>query len=729
MKNLYWLALVALVACQSPVSDNRSAASVPLHSLTLSWTTSPATAHTLLPSPFPTALTYDVLLHPASGADVTQTGLGVTSWTFNNLASALYTITVTGKDGSGNPILSGTASADMTAAAVQNPSITLFYNSTVGTGSGKIHLTFDCTGTSVATTSVTLVAPSGATLVSNAALAGSSPTFTYTNLSAPVGTYKLFAKFLTGSTYAFKLDSVLVFQNVDTVASITVAPSDFGANYVPVSSLLLSTPTPMYNGQSQTLTATLNAGASNPLLTWSSNAPNVATVNQNGLVTGVSVGTAIITARSIDNTTVSSTASVVVSVAPKDLTAFSVQLPLTQTASTDSAMGVISGTNISVWVPYGTNVSSLVPTFATTGAGVTVGATTQSSGVTPNNFSSPVAYTVTATDSSTKTYTVTVNVAAGYAIVATEYNGTIWSSQDNGATWSSVGTSQKWNNSTASANGTVMFASAGGYAGGTSSINRSVDGGITWTAVSPVAGFGGLATSDNGSIVGAVTYDGSNTFYWSKDAGTTWNTTTIPDYYWQLLQCSSDGTKWLAYNAGASASNVNLFTGTFDGVSTWTWTRNAEGYSSESNNYASGWTLSKSGTKIFMTISGNNNTYLSTDFGVSWPPISHPGTTVTGSTMSGNGAVLVIVADGNLYTSTNAGSTWTLATIPGLSAAGSLATTPTISYDGTRMAFVATSGTLAGGVFVSVNSGLNFGQLASPSLTGHTFSSIVVQNQ
>jgi hypothetical protein len=87
----------------------------------------------------------------------------------------------------------------------------------------------------------------------------------------------------------------------------------------------------------------------------------------------------------------------------KDITAFSFASP--------PAVGVITGTNIAVTVPYGTNVTALVASFTTTGVSVKVGTVTQISGSTANNFTSPVTYTVTAADASAKTYTVTVMVA------------------------------------------------------------------------------------------------------------------------------------------------------------------------------------------------------------------------------------------------------------------------------------------------------------------------------
>jgi len=74
--------------------------------------------------------------------------------------------------------------------------------------------------------------------------------------------------------------------------------------------------------------------------------------------------------------------------------------------------GVIGENTITLTVPSGTVLNALVATFATTGQRVTVGGVIQVSGITQNNFSTTVIYTVTAEDSSNKIYTVTVTVAA-----------------------------------------------------------------------------------------------------------------------------------------------------------------------------------------------------------------------------------------------------------------------------------------------------------------------------
>jgi hypothetical protein len=91
--------------------------------------------------------------------------------------------------------------------------------------------------------------------------------------------------------------------------------------------------------------------------------------------------------------------------------------------------GVIneSAKTILVTVPFGTPVTALIATFTTTGTGVMVGTTVQTSTTTPNNFTNPVAYIVTAGDTSTVTYSVTVTItqsiplglASTFAIMAT----------------------------------------------------------------------------------------------------------------------------------------------------------------------------------------------------------------------------------------------------------------------------------------------------------------------
>ncbi len=115
------------------------------------------------------------------------------------------------------------------------------------------------------------------------------------------------------------------------------------------------------------------------------------------------------TVKASDGTTQAYTVTVTVAANPaKALNSFSLA------TNSGSAVGVsTTGPGFSVSIPFSSRLrlSSLVATFATTGASVKVGSTVQVSGSTPNNFTNPVVYTVTAADGTTKNYTVTVTVA------------------------------------------------------------------------------------------------------------------------------------------------------------------------------------------------------------------------------------------------------------------------------------------------------------------------------
>jgi hypothetical protein len=100
----------------------------------------------------------------------------------------------------------------------------------------------------------------------------------------------------------------------------------------------------------------------------------------------------------------------------KALTAFAFASP--------SATGTVdeSAHTVAVTVPFGTTVTALVATFTTTGASVTVGGVAQVSGITANNFTSPVTYKVTAADGSSQDYVVTVTVVPNSAKAITTFS-------------------------------------------------------------------------------------------------------------------------------------------------------------------------------------------------------------------------------------------------------------------------------------------------------------------
>jgi len=126
----------------------------------------------------------------------------------------------------------------------------------------------------------------------------------------------------------------------------------------------------------------------------------------------------VYTVTAADGSTVTYTVNVTVaSVTAKAITAFSfVGFP--------AATGVINeaAKTISVTLPVGTNLTNLIAKFTTTGINVKVGSTVQTSGSTPNDFTNPVPYIVTAADNSTVTYTVTVTVATTSAKAITAFS-------------------------------------------------------------------------------------------------------------------------------------------------------------------------------------------------------------------------------------------------------------------------------------------------------------------
>ncbi|OGG98999.1 MAG: hypothetical protein A2600_13235 [Candidatus Lambdaproteobacteria bacterium RIFOXYD1_FULL_56_27] len=129
---------------------------------------------------------------------------------------------------------------------------------------------------------------------------------------------------------------------------------------------------------------------------------------QTAINSGLStIGTSTLPGTSTSTNTSSSTTSSTSS--SKAITAFSFTSALNSGAGIGSDVtGVIGTTEIKLALPAGATVTALKATFTQTGATVTVGGLTQTSGTTANNFTSPVTYRVTAADGTTKDYSITI---------------------------------------------------------------------------------------------------------------------------------------------------------------------------------------------------------------------------------------------------------------------------------------------------------------------------------
>ena len=178
------------------------------------------------------------------------------------------------------------------------------------------------------------------------------------------------------------------------------------------------------------------------------------------------------------------------------ITAFAIVSP--------AATGAINGSTIVVTVPYNTSVTALVATFATTGASVKVGSAVQNSGITANDFTNSVTYTVTAANGSTQNYVVTVSVLPFGSYTTADNLGSNF------------------------VNGVV-----GGsyiYAATSNGMSISINGGSTWTTYTKQTN--GLAANQimgvavSGSTIYAATSDGGLSY--STNGGTNWSTYSYP---------------------------------------------------------------------------------------------------------------------------------------------------------------------------------------------------------
>ena len=80
-------------------------------------------------------------------------------------------------------------------------------------------------------------------------------------------------------------------------------------------------------------------------------------------------------------------------------------------ALTGDVTGLIADPVITLEVPHSTDLTSMIAEYTTNSTHVEVNSNVQSSGITPNNFSNPVEYTVTADNGVKRVYSVVVNKA------------------------------------------------------------------------------------------------------------------------------------------------------------------------------------------------------------------------------------------------------------------------------------------------------------------------------
>ena len=167
------------------------------------------------------------------------------------------------------------------------------------------------------------------------------------------------------------------------------------------------------SGNNITATVPYGTDVTSLVVSFGASASSVVTVGSIVQVSGVTANdftnSVIYTVTAEDASVQTYTVTINIEPAPlssaKDVTSFSIE------GLSTTVIATISGNNITATVPYGTDVTSLVVSFgASASSVVTVGSIVQVSGVTANDFTNSVIYTVTAEDASVQTYTVTINI-------------------------------------------------------------------------------------------------------------------------------------------------------------------------------------------------------------------------------------------------------------------------------------------------------------------------------
>ena len=134
-------------------------------------------------------------------------------------------------------------------------------------------------------------------------------------------------------------------------------------------------------------------------LTWTSSDSSIATVDENGTVTAIGAGEAVISATSFDGVSSEITVSVLEeSTTDKEITAFSI----------DGHTGTIDEENraITTTVPFSLDLTKVAPTFETNGVSVSLNGQVLTSGETTINLSKPVTLEVSGTDGIMEHYDV-----------------------------------------------------------------------------------------------------------------------------------------------------------------------------------------------------------------------------------------------------------------------------------------------------------------------------------
>ena len=351
--------------------------------------------------PYGTNLTTQVATFVTTGAGVKVGAVVQTSGTTPNNFTAPVAYTVAATDNTTATYTVAVTIAPNTAKAItayslggaagiiNEPSMTIAVTVPFGTNTSNLMATYTTTGTGVMVNSL---AQTSGTSVNDFSL---PVVYTVSAADNKTATYTVNVAIATNPAKSFTAYSFVGFTgfagNVNESAKTIAVNLPFGTNPTSLVAAFTTTGTGVkVNTLAQTSGTTAN-NFSVPVL---------------------------YTVTAADNSSAVYTVNVIIAPNPaKAITAFSF-------VGFTGAAGTINetGKTITVTVPFGTNVTALVATFTATGPGAKVGTNVQTSTSTANNFTTPVAYIVTAADGSTATYNVNVIIAPNPAKKITAFS-------------------------------------------------------------------------------------------------------------------------------------------------------------------------------------------------------------------------------------------------------------------------------------------------------------------
>jgi len=239
------------------------------------------------------------------------------------------------------------------------------------------------------------------------------------------------------------------------------------------------------------------------------------------------------------------------------------------------------------------------------------------------------------------------NIAYGdgtWVTVASTGTNRVATSQD-GKTWTahSAAEANSWRSVATDGNGTWVAVSVNG----TNRIMRSIDDGVTWSAIAAPLAVSWIAVTWGGSQFVAVA-NASNRAMTSPD-GVTWTLQTMSATSgWDAITYSGS-----LYVAVAAASGTARVATSPDGV---TWTTRTP---AESNDWE-GVTSDGAGVVVAVATSGTNRVMRSTDHGVTWAAIAAPEANAWNAIAYGNSEYVAVATSGTnrVMRSTDGGVTW-----------------------------------------------------------------------